>query len=214
MNKIQVLKSGNNLTVTVRVMGSNGLPVILNYIKSLTAKLAKVGGSSYSLTPTISGNTMTIALTAATELGSAGMYELQLSGYDSNGNAFSWADQLVDVAADGMDVTTFDTTIVIPGLTNPAKPIKTVIAVDGDVIALEDGMSVVGTDIDEVEFDYDPTADFNATALLSFKAAGTTHDATMPSGFRYTGTLPTEAVSKTYLYTWVRGVLSIAEVKS
>ena len=205
MNKIQILKSGNNLTVTVRVMGSNGLPVILNYIKSLTAKLAKVGGSSYSLSPTISGNTMTIALTAATELGSAGMYELQLSG---------WADQLVEVAADGMDVTTFDTTIVIPGLTNPAKPIKTVIAVDGDVVALEDGMSVVGTDIDEVEFNYDPTADINATALLSFKAAGTTHDATMPSGFRYTGTLPTEAVSKTYLYTWVRGVLSIAEVKS
>ena len=56
MNKIQILKSGNNLTVTVRVMGSNGLPVVLNYIKNLVAKLAKVGGSSYSLSPTISGH--------------------------------------------------------------------------------------------------------------------------------------------------------------
>ena len=212
MNKIQKVKTGNELTCTVPVMGSNGLPVNLEYIKSLSVKLAKQGGSTYSLSPTISGNTMTIELTYITGIGTAGMYSLQISGYDANGNPINWSDQFVEVSDDGADVTTFERTIVIPGITQPAKD-AAVIVQDGDVIHIEDGMKVIGTGIDEVTLDYPVEADFNATALLSFDADGSTHDATMPAKFRYVGTLPTEAVSKTYLYTWVRGVLSIAEVK-
>ena len=214
MNKVLILKSGNNCTVTVRVIGSNGLPVNLKYIKSLAVKVAKQGGSTYSITPTIYRTYMTLALTAATELGSAGVYLLQLSGYDANGNAFNWQDQIIEVAAGGADVTTYDTTVVIPGITQPTKDAN-VIVMDGDTITLEDGMNVVGTGIDSVKFSYPVAADFNATALLSFSATGTTHDAVLPTGFRYIGTLGTEAVSKTYLYTWVRGVLTqISEVKS
>lgn len=213
MNKLLKLKSGNDLNLTVNLIGANGLPVNINYLKSLEVKLSMQGGDTFTVTPTVNGSTMVLALTDTTELGNDGIYSLQLAGKDANGNTFSFADQIIEVASDGADVTAYETTVAIPTITQPGKDAAYIVQ-DGDTIALEDGMSVVGTGIDEVEFSYDTDADFNATALLSFASDGTTHDATMPSGFRYIGTLPTEAVSKTYLYTWVRGVLSIEEVKS
>lgn len=214
MNKLLKLKSGNDLDLTVIVIGANGLPVNLNYLKSLEVKLAKQGGSTFNITPTINGSTMVLALTDTTELGSDGIYSLQIAGSDANGNNFSFSDQIIEVAADGADVTSYGTTVVIPTITQPGKDSEYVIA-DGDTVKLQDGMKIVGTGLNSVAFDYPVNSSFNATALLSFRSGASTHDASMPSGFRYIGTLATEAANKTYLYTWVRGVLTqIAEVKS
>lgn len=214
MNKLLKLKSGNDLDLNVTLIGANGLPVNINYLKNLEVKLNKQGGSTFTVTPTVSGSSMLLELTYTTELATDGIYSLQIAGADSNGNNFSFSDQIVEVASDGADVTAFDTTVVIPTISQPDKRSDYVIN-DGDTVSIKDGMNIIGTGLDEVTLDYPVTSDFNATALLSFKSGGTTHDATLPTGYRYVGTLASESAGKTYLYTWVRGVLTqISEVKS
>lgn len=212
--KVQIVKLGNNLAVTLQLINRNGLPIRAQELQTITVKSSKPGTAASTVTPTKNADgTISFSLTYATEIAAAGLYSVQVSGKTIDNQEFDYTEPIAEVKSDtDSAATTFRTSMIIPEVGNIRGNVRYI--ADSSTVQVEDGALIIGTSIDKVTFAYDVNSHFNAQAIISYAAAGSTHDATLPTGYKYTGTMPTEAVSKTYLYNWTAGILSVAEVKS
>lgn len=94
--KTKIIKLGDGCNLTVTIIDRQGMPLKLATLKSLVISLVSDRLQNLSFVAN-SDNTLTIALTYASNLTKTGMYQIRVEGELSDGQAFDYTEQIIEV---------------------------------------------------------------------------------------------------------------------
>lgn len=116
--KTKIIKLGDGCNLTVTIIDRQGMPLKLATLKSLVISLVSDRSQNLSFTAN-RDNTLTIALTYASNLTKTGMYQIRVEGELSDGQAFDYTEQIIEVKDFPESTeTTFITSLVLRDVHN------------------------------------------------------------------------------------------------
>ena len=119
--KIKIIKLGDGCNLTVTLIDRQGMPLKLATLKSLVISLVSDRAQNVPFIAN-SDNTLTIALTYASNLTKTGMYNIRAMGELFDGQAFDYTEQIIEVKdLPESTETTFVTSLVLRDVHNIAE---------------------------------------------------------------------------------------------